>query len=415
MGSLKKYESEDIENMIGRTRNFNNIAFNENNITNSNLRNDNLTTQMDVSLVKQNDIFVSDNDHMEDEKESNVIIEKKKKKKAYKLRKQHLINTVKFSKHRFEKDILDLTTGRNEYFLPHAQVSFFLRKNESSHFQNSKMNHTLICTINPLEGLYGNVNWQFTCILPEEYPFKPPVLRTVAPLFHPNIDYTSGIVKIPMLCDDWSPVLTLRLVILSLVLIFVEPNHENCANQMALESMKSNFDLFKERVEFCRREVLNRGRRVGSGKRNFSTRPNYDGDMDDIICKPKRRFRNHHFESYICDSENNSLANKNKYNKALVKNGYKSNNALIPSNIINKAGYVTNENLVPKDIKPISFCFGESNKNYNENNVTQQTTFNNNLHSDYVGGVQGVLVQKLSHCSLSSTLKKRKVANDSMM
>jgi ubiquitin-conjugating enzyme E2 D/E len=44
---------------------------------------------------------------------------------------------------------------------------------------------------------------------PTEYPFRPPKITFITPIFHPNVD-ESGSIFITMLQGDWSPIQTIE-------------------------------------------------------------------------------------------------------------------------------------------------------------------------------------------------------------
>lgn len=45
-------------------------------------------------------------------------------------------------------------------------------------------------------------------LIPMDYPFRPPKIRFITPIFHPNID-ESGCIFVTMLQDEWSPIQTI--------------------------------------------------------------------------------------------------------------------------------------------------------------------------------------------------------------
>lgn len=57
------------------------------------------------------------------------------------------------------------------------------------------------------EGPYRRGYFPFCIDIPENYPFKSVAVWSLEPIWHPNIDFLSGKVALPM---EWSPVLTLN-------------------------------------------------------------------------------------------------------------------------------------------------------------------------------------------------------------
>lgn len=59
--------------------------------------------------------------------------------------------------------------------------------------------------------------------LPEEYPMKPPKVRFLTKIYHPNIDKI-GRICLDILKDKWSPALQINTVLLSIQALISNPN-----------------------------------------------------------------------------------------------------------------------------------------------------------------------------------------------
>ena len=60
-------------------------------------------------------------------------------------------------------------------------------------------------------------------MFPTDYPFKPPKIKFITKVYHPNIA-ADGRICIDILQDKWSPALTLSRVLLSISSLLNEPN-----------------------------------------------------------------------------------------------------------------------------------------------------------------------------------------------
>ncbi len=103
----------------------------------------------------------------------------------------------------------------------------------------------IVMTYTPDSGcLWENIEVQFVLKIPIIYPFKPPSVTSVNPLFHPNIS-ESGVVCLSIIREDWKPVYTLNHVIQGLISLFYHPSVEDPLNAEAAKLMTEDIDKFK--------------------------------------------------------------------------------------------------------------------------------------------------------------------------
>lgn len=114
------------------------------------------------------------------------------------------------------------------------------------------------------EGGYFKARMEF----PEAYPHKPPKLRFISKMWHPNV-HSNGSVCISILHDAgedeygyepanerWTPVHTLESIIMSVISMLADPNDESPANIDAAKQWREDQDAFKKEVARCVRRSI---------------------------------------------------------------------------------------------------------------------------------------------------------------
>jgi ubiquitin-conjugating enzyme E2 A len=81
----------------------------------------------------------------------------------------------------------------------------------------------------------------------EEYPNKPPAVRFVSKIFHPNV-YGDGKICLDILQNQWSPIYDIAAILTSIQSLLNDPNPQSPANSEASQLFESDKREYHRRV-----------------------------------------------------------------------------------------------------------------------------------------------------------------------
>ena len=101
--------------------------------------------------------------------------------------------------------------------------------------------------IGPKDTPYENGHFVLESNFSSDHLFKPPTIRFITRIFHPNIS-PSGDICIDILKNNWSPVLTMTKVMVSLQSLLAEPNPHDPLDVDSAELFLNDRSEFNEKA-----------------------------------------------------------------------------------------------------------------------------------------------------------------------
>jgi ubiquitin-conjugating enzyme E2 A len=82
---------------------------------------------------------------------------------------------------------------------------------------------------------------------PQDYPSKPPSVKFISKIFHPNV-YNDGRICLDILQNQWSPIYDVWAILTSIRSLLADPNPNSPANSEAAQLFNSNKTLYEQKV-----------------------------------------------------------------------------------------------------------------------------------------------------------------------
>lgn len=98
--------------------------------------------------------------------------------------------------------------------------------------------------IGPTGSPYEGGMFKLSILYPEDYPFRPPLIKFTTPIFHPNINKNGAICLDILKQSNWSPALTITKVLLSISSLLTDANPDDPLEPEIAQLYKSNRMLF---------------------------------------------------------------------------------------------------------------------------------------------------------------------------
>jgi ubiquitin-conjugating enzyme E2 A len=106
--------------------------------------------------------------------------------------------------------------------------------------------NAIIC--GPEESVYESGAFQLQLLFPDDYPLRPPQVRFITKVFHPNVWWEDGLICVDILKDGWTPSYDVLAILHSIRLLLVDPNPLSPANLEAAILYRDNRAEYNQRV-----------------------------------------------------------------------------------------------------------------------------------------------------------------------
>ena len=101
--------------------------------------------------------------------------------------------------------------------------------------------------IGPSDSPYAGGIFKLSLYFGDKYPFKPPKIKFITKIFHPNID-SYGNICLDILNVNWSPALTVTKLLLSISSLLTDPNPDDPLSKIAADLYLKDIKLFNRKA-----------------------------------------------------------------------------------------------------------------------------------------------------------------------
>ncbi|KAI9193220.1 ubiquitin-conjugating enzyme/RWD-like protein [Polychytrium aggregatum] len=114
--------------------------------------------------------------------------------------------------------------------------------------EESNMLHLKASFPGPAATPYEGGKFVLNIELPNDYPFKAPKVKFDTRVYHPNVSSQTGAICLDILKDAWSPVLTLKTVVISIQSLLFDPVPDDPQDAEVANHYRSNRESFNAKA-----------------------------------------------------------------------------------------------------------------------------------------------------------------------
>jgi ubiquitin-conjugating enzyme E2 C len=106
----------------------------------------------------------------------------------------------------------------------------------------------IVTIMGPPDSVYDGIRYKLSISFPDNYPFKPPTIKFITPIYHANVMLTTGEICLDILKENWAPVLTIPKILVSLRVLMAAPNVSSALNHDAGMLFEKDVAALKAKV-----------------------------------------------------------------------------------------------------------------------------------------------------------------------
>ena len=113
---------------------------------------------------------------------------------------------------------------------------------------NDDILHWKACITGPPDSPYSGGLFYLDIKFTKDYPFKPPKLKFITKIYHPNINANGSICLNILKQSEWSPALTISKILLSVLSLLTDPNPNDPLTPEIAHIYKTNIDEYNKKA-----------------------------------------------------------------------------------------------------------------------------------------------------------------------
>ena len=92
--------------------------------------------------------------------------------------------------------------------------------------------------------------FQIDIIIPDKYPFEPPICKFITKVWHPNISSQTGVICLDILKDQWAAAMTIESVLTSLQSFLSSPEPGDPQDAVVAHQFQSDRNLYNKTAKY---------------------------------------------------------------------------------------------------------------------------------------------------------------------